>query len=167
MSFGDWTGAVQNVVQVVAIVVGAGWAYYKFVRGRTFHRRAEVSLDASLLAAGATVAILARATLQNTGGADIPLRLKAVKVRAFRRGDIDDRGRPQWRDVVAAPVFDDHRWLESQETISDDVLVPLRAEDTGDDVLAYRISCLIYEQRKDGGICWTTNTIVPKELKEG
>ena len=173
MSFGDWVGAVLNIVQIAAIVIGAAWAYYKFVRGRTFHRRAEVNVDATLLASDSERAISAHATLQNTGGAKIPLRVKALKVRSFRRGDLDEKGRPRWQDVATVPMFEDHAWIESQETIADEVLVPLASEEAaGVDVLAYRVTGLVYEERRKkrlrsdrgGGVCWTTNTIVPAAL---
>jgi hypothetical protein len=177
MNFGDWVGAAQNLVQMLAIAVAALWGYYKFVRGRTFHRRAEVGLNASLLGSDSSWAIYAQATLENTGGSDIPLRAKAVKIRSFRRGDLDERGRPQWRDTAIAPVFADHEWIESQEAIADDVLVPLRAEDSDRAVLAFRVTCVVYERRRrkpleklrlqadpGGGVCWTTNTIVPAGL---
>jgi hypothetical protein len=174
MNFGDWVSAVQNAVQIAAIVIGAVWAYYKFFRGRTFHRRAEVRLDASLLAEASSQALLAHATLVNTGTADIPLRVKAVEVHSFKGGDVDKKGRPRWIDIAIAPIFQDHGWIESQETIADDVLIPLSEEDSAEDVLAFRVTCLIYERRRKkisetlhlradpgGGICWTTNTIVP------
>jgi hypothetical protein len=172
MNFGDWVSAALNMLQIAAIVIAAAWAYYKFVRGRTFHRRAEVDVDASLLADDSERAIHAHATLQNTGGADIPLRVKALKVRSFRRGEVDEKGRPRWQDVTTSPVFDDHDWIESQETIADEVLVPLTAKDANGDVLAYRVTCLIYEQRRKkffrreagGGVCWTSNAIVPADL---
>src|SRR5438093_1187516 len=99
MNFGDWVSAAQNAVQIAAIVIGALWAYYKFFRGRIFRRRAEVGLDASLLTEDSSRAIRAKATLTNTGGSDIPLRVKALKVRSFTRGDVDDQGRPRWQDI--------------------------------------------------------------------
>jgi len=179
MNFGDWAGAVQNIVSVVAIVVGAFWAYYKFFRGRTFHRRAEVGLAASLLVDDVSHAICMKVTLENTGGSDIPLRVKLLTLRVFRRGELTEKGRPIWHDIATARVFDDHDWIESQETISDDVLIPLPGE-AGEDVLAYRVTCQVYERRRppawkrlvswravpSGGICWTSNTVVPVGLRQ-
>jgi hypothetical protein len=178
MNFGDWVSAVQNAVQIAAIVIGAVWAYYKFFRGRTFHRRAEVRLDASLLAEASSRAVRAHATLVNTGTADIPLRVKAVKVLSFKRGDVDEKGRPRWADVAIAPVFQDHGWIESQETITDDVLIPLSSDDADEGVVAFRVTCVVYERRRrrlsevlhlradpGGGICWTTHTIVPSGFR--
>jgi hypothetical protein len=182
MNFGDWAGALQNLVAIAAIAGGAIWGYYKFVRGRTFHRRAEVDVDASLLASDEASAIRAKITLENTGGANIPLRAKAVKVLSYTHRDVDENGRPVWRDVAIAPIFQDHGWLESQETITDEVLVPLLGEkDQPANVLAFRVTCLVYEERRrqrrgkkqadedsresdETSIVWTTNAIVPARL---
>jgi len=76
---------------------------------------------------------------------------------------------------ATVPIFGDHDWIESQETIIDEVLVPLAAVDADPDVIAYRITCLVYERRrkpffrpdKGGGVCWTSNAIVPAGLNGG
>jgi hypothetical protein len=170
MNFGDWASAVQAAVAAAAIVIGAAWSYYKFIQGRTFHRRAEVALNSSLLSAGSWHGIRIEATLRNTGGSEITLLTKLVEIFSFARGDTDDAGRPQWREIAAAPIFGDHDWIESQETVVDEVLVPLGVEHRGEDVLAYRLTCLVYgeHERKgrrfwakpQGGIRWTTNAVV-------
>ena len=119
MNTGDWVDAALHAVQLAAIVVAAAWAYYKFVRGRVFHRRAEVTLEASLLELASShairiKAIRIKATLKNTGSADIPLLVNALKVFSFRNGDVDDEGHQQWRKFVTLPVFENHGWIESR-----------------------------------------------------
>jgi hypothetical protein len=168
MNTGDWVDAALHAVQIAALVVGAAWAYYKFVRGRIFHRRAEVTLEASLLELDSSRTIRARATLKNTGSADIPFLAKGLKVSLLKEGDVNDKGHPQWREMVTVPVFVDHGWIESQETISDETLVPV-GEGAETNVLGYRVSCRVIgepERRfvrgaKGGGIRWTTNVVVP------
>jgi hypothetical protein len=161
---GDWIGAVLDLVQIAAIIIGALWAYYKFFRGRIFHKRAEPSVESSLLRTGSSYAIRARVTLENTGSADIPLRVTLISVATYVAGDVDEHGRPQWPEVARAHAFRDHESVESQETIVDDLLIPLRKEDSPEEqaVLAYRVTCQAYERRSSGGgIVWTTKAIVP------
>ena len=168
MNTGEWVDAALHAVQTAALVVGAAWAYYKFFRGRIFHRRAEVTLEASLLDLETSRAIRARATLKNTGSADIPFLAKGLEICSLRAGDVNDKGHPQWRTMVTVPVFADHGWIESQETISDETLVPVRDGDHPH-VLGYRVSCRVigeHERRfvrpaRDGGIRWTSNVVVP------
>lgn len=163
MTTGDWISAALDLVQIGAIVIGALWAYYKFFRGRIFHKRAEPILEASLLSAGSSYAIRARVTLNNTGAADIPLRVTLISVASYVAGDVDEHQRPKWPEVARAHAFKDHESVESQETIVDDLLIPLPKEDAPGEkaLLAYRVTCQVYEQRSGGGgICWTTRTIV-------
>lgn len=165
MNAGDWIGAAQNAIQGAAIVVGGAWAYFKFVKGRTLHRRAELDVDASLLAYG--LSIRAKATMRNTGAAKIPLRLKIVQVETFEPGDVDEHGRPAWREIAKkTPLFSDHDWIESQETIGDDLLVPI--PDPSNAAVAIRVTCIVWEERKQGPYkrkrgpsTWTAKSIIP------
>lgn len=164
MNTGDWISAGLALVQIAAILIGALWAYYKFFKGRIFHKRAEPAIDANLLRTGSSYAIRAGVKLKNTGSADIPLRVTLISVATYVAGDVDEHGRPQWPEVARAHAFGDHESVESQETIVDDLLIPLRKEHAPgrQAVLAYRITCQVYERRKEGGgICWTTRAIVP------
>ena len=185
MNTGDWIRAVLALVQIAAIVIGALWAYWKFFKGRIFHRRAEPIVEASLLSANSSYAIQAKVTLKNTGSADIPLRVTLLTVAPYVAGDVDEYGRPLWPEVARAHAFKDHDSVESQETIIDALLIPLRKDDGPErgDVLAYRVTCQVYERRTaswldrlwgvllrrqvevGGGICWTTKTIVPAALE--
>ena len=163
----DALDAAQTIVQIAAVVVAGIWAYYKFVRGRTFARRAELEVAASLLETDDARAVRIRPTLRNTGAAKIQLRAKIAYVYAVGREGW--RARVDWGDRVAsAALFANHAWLEAQETIVDDVLVPIDVART-DGALAFRIECRVYEQRGTGGkggIRWTANAIVPASLHE-
>jgi hypothetical protein len=127
-----------------------------------------VTLEASLLELASSYAIRAKATLKNTGSADIPFLAKGLKVFSLKKGDVNEKGHPQWRELVTLPVFADHGWIESQETISDEALVAVD-EDADKSVLGYRVTCRVigeYERRfvgakRPGGIRWTTNVVIP------
>ena len=184
MDTGDWISAALALVQIAAIVIGALWAYWKFFKGRIFHRRAEPTVEASLLTADSSYAIRARVMLKNTGSADIPLRVTLLTVAPYVAGDVDEYGRPTWPEVARAHAFKDHVSVESQETIIDDLLIPLRKDDGPErgGVLAYRVMCQAYERRtttwsdrvrkllrrpvEGTSICWTTKTVVPAASDE-
>jgi hypothetical protein len=156
-----WTFAIANGAQVVAIGIGGAWAYYKFIRGRTFHKRAEVTITSELVRRDAFFAVRAATSLVNTGGSNLPLRVKIVRVYAFAPDDVDEQGRPRWDEVVNAPIFQDHEHIEAQETIRDDILVAIPAPVISSAV-ALRASCFVYERRKKpGGIQWTAHSIIP------
>ncbi len=165
MSWGDWAGAVQNVVQAIALVIVGMWAYYKFVRGRTFAYRAELEVTGELVSVAKARGMRASVSLENAGASDIPLRVGAVRLYALpAHGDAED---VDWQQVGrSVRIFSEHGWVEAQETIRDEVA--LRLPTTGDQVgvLAYRVDAVVYERRKDarGGIRWTARVVVPNEL---
>src|SRR5438132_522623 len=67
---------VLNVVQVLAIVTGGVWVYFKFVRSRTFARRAELNVEAGIVQAKGRRMIQVTAVLKNAGLAKLPLMPK-------------------------------------------------------------------------------------------
>jgi hypothetical protein len=97
MSVHDWIAAVKDVVQTLAIIGVAIWAYYKFFRGRTFARRAELAIEADLVVRSAEKrAVRVRVSFRNNGAIDIPLRTKRPDVdrssclnQQVRRGTTD------------------------------------------------------------------------------
>lgn len=161
MNFGDWVGAVLSIVQIVAIVVAAGWAYSKFVRGRTFARRLEPSIEGELLRAGDAEAIRARVALRNTGASDIPLHAKAIRVYAVGDEGWGDEKVPTWTRLMTVPVLAQHQSLESVEVVSEQVLIPLKPETFRR--LAYRLEFVVQDElrrrrfprRKKGGRGWS------------
>jgi hypothetical protein len=165
VSVHDWIGAVKDAVQTLAIIAGAIWAYYKFFRGRTFARRAELATQADVVVrSDEKRAVRARVSFRNTGASDIPLRAKAVFVDTLTNKGWHEV--PQWEQVAVAPVFPDEKWLDAGEVVSDEVLVPLPPTDPSDEPIAYRVRCLIYDQRKKpGGLEWTANAIITVERK--
>lgn len=168
MTFGDWAGAVQNLVQVAAITAAAVWGYYKFARGRTFAHRAEATVAGDLLRGGDRAGMAARLTLKNTGATDIPLRVKALYVYGLPAQNWS--AKPEWVELGKASIFDHHEWIEAQETIFDAVFVPLTVKEALP--LAYRLEARIYERTKrrlwrkarEGGIRWTATAVVPGTL---
>jgi hypothetical protein len=168
MTFGDWAGALQSLVQVAAIAAAAVWGYYKFARGRTFAHRAEATVEGDLLRDGDRTGMAARLTLKNTGATDIPLRVKAIYVYGLPEQNWG--AKPEWVELGKTSIFDHHEWIEAQETIFDSVLVPLTDAETS--TLAYRLEARIYERTRrrwwrkprEGGIRWTATAVVPGVL---
>jgi hypothetical protein len=162
MSFHAWISDVLNVLQALAIVGGATWAYYKFFRGRTFARRAQLSIEGDLLTRKGRNAAHVRLSFRNSGASDIPLRAKALFVDRLSTGHWNPA--PDWEQVAVVNVLADDDWLEGGEEISDEVLVPLPDQDPADEPFAYKARCVIYDRRrKPGGLRWTAEAIIPIE----
>jgi hypothetical protein len=72
--------------------------------------------------------------------------------------------------VATAPVFADPEWLESQEEVSDDVVItlPTDLELARPELVAIRITCLVYGaknrrfgRKQEGAIRWTDQCVLP------
>jgi hypothetical protein len=168
------TQAVLAVVQTLALVVGGGWVYFKFIRGRTFAPRAELDIDAELMVIGDRQVIKAKVALKNAGLSKLPLREHAKVVRLY--GIPISARSPQanfaWQKLIIAEVFEDQGWVEAQETIHDAILLPVD-QDAGP-WLAFRAQASVWAERRAGissGTRWLTNTILPAAVsrppKEG
>lgn len=163
----DWvkfTQAIANAAQAVGIMVGGAWVYFKFLRGRTFAHRAEVDLEASLVHVGGKSLIKAKATLKNDGLSKVPLRkdFKWVEMAASTAAPELLGANMDWEPIVSLDVFTDHGWVESQETISDEVLFPV-PEGANGPWRAFHLQVQVWSERSLGhphGTRWVDNTIV-------
>ena len=128
MDFKDTADAVYNVVSSSAIIIGGTWAYLKFVRGRTFAHRAELSVSLSSTSDTSKSPYLnVGVELKNTGLSKIPLNenMKAVRIYGCKHDSVERLSEVVWEEVKAVPVLDQHDWLEAQETITDTVVFSL------------------------------------------
>lgn len=166
-----------HFAQVVAVVAGGAWAYWRYVRGRTFGARGDLTLSASLWASEsdpAYAAIAVRASLRNTGLSRIKLAYgkKIVLVDWVPRGRwMLSENELYWgpgagmRQVV---IFDDQDMVDSGEAIVDDVIIPVPSPLLPDRPLAYRVRGYVTRGRswparrlKWKQDAWSAHAIVP------
>ena len=157
----DAMDAAASAAQVVAIVVGGIWAYFKFIKGRTFAKRAEVTVKGDVLPTEPPT-LRVRATLRNAGLSKLPLRHQVVDVYGIY-ADASTANPIGTRDVQIGKhkkIFKAHGWVEAQEMISDEVLRLMPEPDP--DLLAVRVECWVWGKRlKPGALHWTDSAIVP------
>ena len=80
----DWADAVAALTQALAILLGGLWAYFKFVRGRTFAHRLELGIDASTVATAQGTGLKVTATVKNVGLTKLTLRLATLSLSTMR-----------------------------------------------------------------------------------
>jgi hypothetical protein len=168
----DLAEIINNTVQAVALVVGGIWAYFKFFRGRTFANRAEVYVAGALYKFDSDLFVRVTIGLKNTGVSKISLEPQTSAVYLF---GIESEGYSpganiKWKKQVRTPVLESHRWVEGQETITDDVLIPTpHPNHSSSSVwLAYRLQARVWGKKRrfrKGGTRWAADAIVPAEVK--
>jgi len=155
LSFKDLSSSISELVTAAAVLIGGGWAYMKYVRGRTFRNRAKLDMGVRPYGAGSAHALLVEVTMHNDGASRIELGLeneKFVRVDEVLEEDWTADGNVDWEaddPVMLTFLFQDHTWLEPNETISDQVLVPVPPP--GRKVLAYRVKTRVFAPRTVGG----------------
>jgi hypothetical protein len=113
MNTGNWIAAGLNVIQAVAIVLAAGLGVFQ-VRSRENVPSTRRARRRRISAPCGVTRCSSEASMKNTGGAEIPLRAKILRVATFAVGDLDSLGRAKWSEIAHASVFRNHEWIESK-----------------------------------------------------
>jgi hypothetical protein len=98
-----------------------------------------------------------RAGLTNTGASIVRLKddVKVVYVYGAAITDAAPGMLPDWGEhLLVAPVFSAHKWIEAQETVSDETLATVPDHDW----LAYRVELIVASKKKKR---WSANAVVP------
>lgn len=163
----DWVKLAQivaNAAQATAVIVGGVWVYFKFLRGRTFARRAQVEVEGTMTVVEHKRLIKAKVTLTNAGLSRLPLRkdFKWVEMSASTAAPEELGAEVDWEPIMTSNVLTENGWVESQEAISDEVLFPV-PEPTNDAWRAFRLQAQVWTTPFLGhpnGTAWVDNTIV-------
>jgi len=96
---GDWStvaSLMADVATVVGIGVGGTWAYYKFLKGQTFHPTCHLDLVATLVDVSGHPALRVEVTIRNGGLS--PMRFSEASERELSIVAIDA---PIWEEAQA------------------------------------------------------------------
>lgn len=118
---------IGTSVTAVAVVVGAIWAYFKFVKGRTYRPRLSVGLSGQWLVIDGKPMLMARITVKNLGASVITLRQfgTGLRVSALAGEQPAPPTPATWDELRVFEVLREHEWIEPAETVSDDLLLDL------------------------------------------
>jgi hypothetical protein len=169
----EWADAAEvlaNLSTAAAILIGGTWTYFKFMRGRTFANRAELALTGTLYNASGHYMIRVVVALKNTGLSRVNLRQdrKIVRLYGVERSEVftsmQNHANVRWEDLVLTPVLEQHRWVEPQESIHDDVLIPVPLAKNNDTWLAYRLDGEVWAEGTKVGrkrTRWGASLVLP------
>jgi hypothetical protein len=130
----DWTNAkaifdiLKNVAEIIAIGMAGAWAYFNFFKGRTYKTRLEPKISGKLISKNGSDYLVITAQLKNIGLSDVEIAQKGSAIRVFKYGA--EASSPQVSSVgqtrlATLPVFESHKWIESGETIEDQLLITI------------------------------------------
>jgi hypothetical protein len=168
----DWIGAVAALISAAGVVVGGGWAYFKFLRSAPFVARANLSVQADLLVQDGNDLIRARCIASAIGQGQVTFVLEGEDVvpptiSVYRMTpELLQRPPDEWVDACAAVlVFPDDDVVAGGEALEEVVLIWIgpRAPDT----VAYRVA-VNFEAKGEGekeSAGWQAVAIVPVEAR--
>jgi hypothetical protein len=168
-----------HFAQAAAVIAGGTFAWWKYLRGRTFRARADLAVSAVLWSSdtnSADTALALTVSLRNTGLSRIRLVVGAKAVL------VDWVTRERWalsqNELYWGPstgmrqtdIFGGHDWIEPGEMITDDVVIPVPSA-LDDGPLAYRVRAHvvrsqspILRQLKRPREVWAAYVVVPGTL---
>jgi hypothetical protein len=166
MTWVDISEGVDHLVTAGAVLIGGLWAYFKFIRGRTFANRAELHISSYIDDTEGRRSIGVGVRLENAGLTKIDLAKNRGIVWVYGTSGSEWSGgrNAKWHQLMLTLVLVDHKWIEAQETIEDDVLIPVPITMDGiDAIVAYRLHAEVWAVKKllhRKGVRWSGNAIV-------
>jgi hypothetical protein len=160
------TEVVDNIVTSGAVVIGGIWAYFKFIRGRTFAHRAELNSTVALERTVGRSYLCVTVSLKNTGLSKLPLEKDMKVMRLFgAAGEVDGRiDAAKWERLMTLPMLQHHEWLEAQETVTDTMVYSLPGvHEFGPHYAAYQVEAIVGASRNlitRKGTSWRSNAFV-------
>jgi hypothetical protein len=116
---------VSSAATVAAVIAGGLFAYFKFIKGRTFRPRLEVTMAGQWRDVGGHPLLHARVRVKNIGASDVTLLQNGTGLNVSRL--VHRLPRPpaamSWERLRVFTIFEEHQWIEPGETISDDLLI--------------------------------------------
>jgi hypothetical protein len=67
----DFTGSIQDLVQVVAFCAAGWWAYFKFIKGRTFQESLKPKVRGRFVSLDGVIYLVATILIKNVGSSRV------------------------------------------------------------------------------------------------
>ena len=158
------SSTAEHLATIAAILLGGIWSYFKFVKGRIFHPRLEPNVAGRILHANNRTYLLAQLKLKNPGASKVELSHSSSALELYYDNNkiLDERqlhslsffGMP-WEEPTSFDVFEEHDWVEANETIEDSKLIVVAKKDH----LAIKLELVIDSSKQT----FTSTTIIPTE----
>jgi hypothetical protein len=154
-----WADIAQKTAATVAIVGTAGWAYFKFVRGRTFRRRLELTISGEVRLGPGIVYLLTNSTAKNIGLSKFEIDHDKSGLRVMTHASEDAVTEPrlaEWQPLSTWPVFEGHGLLEPGEPAAEELLIEIPDEGFS----AFRLQLWVSSTRDES---WEVTAVVNLE----
>lgn len=121
----DFFEIVTKIVGTLAVIIGGVWAYYKYIRGRLFHRRIELVINGEIVYVNSLPHLLLKYEIKNIGLSKLDLNKESSAIKVMKYRPPDDSLEVEsayWEQIGAFSVLKNHSWVESTEIINESSL---------------------------------------------
>ncbi|MFG1606056.1 hypothetical protein [Actinoplanes sp. NPDC049265] len=155
----------KDATTALAVIVGGGWAYLKFARGRLFAPRAELSVAAAMYESVDGLMVVATVTLVNRGVRRFRLKDdgKVLYVYELRSDAGAGPALLSEEKVALVPILTSHDWLETAEQVQEETTVQL-GRGAGHDRAGFRLEAQVWSPPGLGrrsGFRWISSVTAP------
>lgn len=126
-----WADIIQKAAATVAIVGTAGWAYFKFVRGRTFRRRLESTISGEVRRGSGLIYLLTNSTVTNIGLSKFEIDHEKSGLRVMTHspgGTVTEARLAEWQPLSTWPILENKERLEPGEPAAEELLIEIPDE---------------------------------------
>ena len=118
---------VGTSVTALAVLVGGFWAYFKFLRGRTYRPRLAVKMLGQWRLVNGRHLLHARIVVRNIGASVVMLRQRGtgLRVSVLSTRQPESPAALRWEVVRVFEILREHEWIEAGETVLDDLLLDI------------------------------------------
>lgn len=125
--FKDVTAGVQSIVTVLALIVGAAFAWYKWIRSSpqwTFFPRVELAMRGTRVHLGNQDGVICTVSVKNVGNEPARVLQRGTGI-SVDRGRIDPEGAVVWEEGLVETVRFGDTDISPQDFANDELLVVL------------------------------------------
>lgn len=121
----DWTkvafglDVAEKILKIVAYIVGAGWVYFNFFKGRTYRPRLETRVSGQLCRRGSPELVQVTFEVKNVGLSKVDVAQTGTAMRLLAY-DPDTAG--GWRHLQTLDILVRHGWIEPGEVVIEQAL---------------------------------------------
>jgi hypothetical protein len=154
----DFTGSIQDIVQVLAFCAGGWWAYFKFIKGRTFQQSLTPHVTGRFVSLDGIIYLVATIQIKNVGSSKIDFDPEASALILYEytpSADAEIHAVADKRITSFAVFKEKDRYIEPNEDIEVQRLISI----PGPVKLAYRLEMEIFSV---SGFTWRASSIVDK-----
>jgi hypothetical protein len=160
----DWKGfwdMAAHVGTLVGLGVAGVWAYFNFVKSRTYYPRMEMTVSGDIRTKARLQYLVPRVTLKNIGRSKVELQQSGSGYRIwFAQGETGQHGELIWSEGEHVfDIFVNHRWIEPGESIFDELSLFALPPDCIAAKVEVRLSAPIGWPRRKNTV-WSCSAIV-------